>query len=228
MKKTVKSDGLVLLSEQMLDFVENKTIKHIVMEGLVDIQSMDVKDSYDMPEHRVILYTGTLRKIFGVLNLVEAFMQIHHKNVELWICGSGDSSQKICEAAEKDSRIKFWGLVDNQKSLEFQKRATILVNPRTSDGEYTKYSFPSKTIEYLLAGKSVVINKLPGIPEEYYDFVHTPEDESVMALRNCIISVLDTDKYKLQSKALAGRDFVMKNKNSKTQMERIMKMIQNY
>lgn len=228
MKKTAKSEGLVLLSESMLDFVDNKTIKHIVMEGLVDFQSMDVKDSYDVPEHRVILYTGTLRKIFGVLNLVEAFMQIPHKDIELWVCGSGDASDRISEAAESDTRIKFWGLVGSQKALEFQKQATILVNPRTSDGEYTKYSFPSKTMEYLLAGKSVIINKLPGIPEEYYQFVYTPEDESVRALRDCIIRVLDTDKDKLQSKALAGRDFIINNKNSKTQMERVIKMIRSY
>ena len=35
-------------------------------------------------------YTGTLRKIFGIMNLVEAFKMVKDRDVELWICGSGD------------------------------------------------------------------------------------------------------------------------------------------
>ena len=45
------------------------------------------------------------------------------------------------------------------------------MNPRSADAEYTKYSFPSKTIEYLATGVPVVMNRLPGIPEEYEYFV---------------------------------------------------------
>ena len=75
-----------------------------------------------------------------------------------------------------------------------QHKATILVNPRTSEGEFTKYSFPSKTMEYLLAGKSVVINRIPGIPEEYFNYVYTPKDESIEALAECLTNVLDINR----------------------------------
>ena len=80
------------------------------------------------------------------MNLVQAFENVKGNNIELWICGSGDSEAAIREAASRDSRIKFFGLVDSQTALKMQRQATILVNPRTSEGEYTKYSFPSKTI----------------------------------------------------------------------------------
>lgn len=69
---------------------------------------------------------------------------VKDRDVELWICGSGDSKEAINEATRIDSRIKFFGLVDSETALEMQHKATILVNPRTSEGEYTKYSFPSK------------------------------------------------------------------------------------
>ena len=75
-----------------------------------------------------------------------------------------------------------------------QHKATILVNPRTSEGEFTKYSFPSKTMEYLLAGRCVVVNRLPGIPEEYYQYVYTPQNESVEALAECLTNVLDINR----------------------------------
>ena len=224
MKLTSESDGLVLLTEFMMDFID-KPVRHIVMEGIVDVETMDVDVNEEMPDKKVILYTGTLRKIFGVMNLVEAFLSLESIDAELWICGSGDSEGSIKEAAEKDSRIKYFGMVDSQTALSMQRQATVLVNPRTSEGEYTKYSFPSKTMEYLLAGKCTIINRLPGIPEEYYDYVYTPDDESVESLAECISDVLSRDADILAARAKAGRDFVISQKNSVAQIKRIIEMI---
>ena len=225
MKMTSNSDGLVLLTEAMMDFID-KPVPYIVMEGIVDVESMDGES--ESPTKEVILYTGTLRKIFGVLNLVQAFQKIKDKDVELWICGSGDSENAIKEAANVDSRIKFYGLVDSQTALKMQRQATILVNPRTSEGEYTKYSFPSKTMEYLLSGKSVIINRLPGIPEEYYQYVYTPKDESVDAMAECISCVLADDMDSRNVKAQSGRNFIVSQKNSRIQTKRILEMITKY
>lgn len=226
-KKITESDGLVLLTEAMMDFV-NKPITHIIMEGIINLDTLNLNIDRLETSKEIILYTGTLSKIFGIMNLVEAFIQIPDKNIELWICGSGDSKQDIENVAKQDSRIKFFGLVDSMTALKFQRQATILVNPRTSDGEYTKYSFPSKTIEYLLCGKSVIINRLPGIPEEYYEFVHIPKDESVKALSECISNVLLLNKSLRNEIALKGKNFIMSRKNSKVQTDRILKMISNY
>lgn len=227
MEYTANSNGLVLLTEAMMDYV-SKPVKHIVMEGIVDVSTMDKEQVPIVADKEVILYTGTLRKIFGVMNLVKAFKMVLEKNVELWICGSGDSEEAIEEAARKDSRIKFFGLVDSKAALEMQHKATILVNPRTSEGEYTKYSFPSKTMEYLLAGRSVIINRLPGIPEEYYDFVFTPKNESVEAFAECIMNVLHMDNKSREERAAAGRSFIIEKKNSKVQMERVLNLIKTY
>ena len=226
MNKVSDSDGLVLLTEDMMDFVD-KPVRHIVMEGIVDVETMDVDTDDQMPEKKVVLYTGTLRKIFGVMNLVKAFQSLENTDAELWICGSGDSENDINEAAKQDSRIKYFGMVDSQTALSMQRQATVLVNPRTSEGEYTKYSFPSKTMEYLLAGKCTIINRLPGIPEEYYDYVYTPDDESVESLAECISDVLSRDADILAARAKAGRDFVISQKNSVAQTKRIMDMINN-
>jgi glycosyltransferase involved in cell wall biosynthesis len=227
MKKVSESNGLVLLTEAMMDFV-HKPVGHIVMEGIVDVGTMDVETNCESPDKKIILYTGTLRKIFGVMNLVNAFQLIEDADVELWICGSGDSKEEIEQAAKNDSRIKYFGLVDSQTALQMQRKATVLVNPRTSEGEYTKYSFPSKTMEYLMAGKCAVINRLPGIPEEYYDYVFTPEDESVEALAECLSQVLAIDEQTSMKRAEAGRNFIINQKNSKVQTKRILDMIDKY
>lgn len=227
MKEISKCNGLVLLTEAMMDFV-TKPISHIVMEGIVDEGTMLLSNSSNINDKEIILYTGTLRKIFGVLNLVEAFQHIEYPNAELWICGSGDSVSEIEAAARHDSRIKYWGLVDSATALQMQHQATILVNPRTSDGAYTKYSFPSKTMEYLLSGKSVIINRLPGIPSEYFKYVYTPNDESVEALSECIVRVLNIDPKEREMISSNGQQFIRTNKNSIVQTRRILEMISNY
>ena len=63
-------------------------------------------------------------------------------------------------------RIEFLGMLPRTDVLELQSKATILVNPRQPVGDFTKYSFPSKTIEYMASGTPLLMYKLPGIPEE--------------------------------------------------------------
>lgn len=228
MRMTSQADGLVLLTEAMMDFV-SAPLPHIVMEGIVDVETMSSgSDNVPISSNKAILYTGTLRRIFGVMNLVNAFTRIKDKDAELWICGSGDSEDAIKEAAKRDIRIKFYGLVDSRKALELQRAASILVNPRTSQGKYTKYSFPSKTMEYLLAGRSTLINRLPGIPEEYYNYVFTPVDESIAALSDTMAEVLQMPVQERESRAESGRRFIVEQKNSRVQVQRILRLIQSY
>ena len=228
MRKLSSVNGLVLLTDDMLDFISNKSIKRITMEGIVDVETMSQETVCEESRQEVILYTGTLLKMFGIMNLVRAFQKIENDSIQLWLCGAGDSVREIEEAAKVDKRIKFYGLVDSRTALHLQRQATILVNPRTSEGEYTKYSFPSKTIEYLLAGKTVIINRLKGIPKEYFEYVFTPEDESVDALANCIMNVIQLNYDVRLEKAMAGRNFVISNKNSQVQVSRILEMITSY
>lgn len=98
------------------------------------------------------------------MNLIDAFQQIKDPNYELRICGVGDSEDAIKAAAQKDERIHFWGKLPREQVLEWQSKATVLVNPRQNNEEFTKYSFPSKTMEYLSSGVPLVAYKLDGIP----------------------------------------------------------------
>jgi hypothetical protein len=53
-----QSNGLVLLTEAMKDFV-NKSIPYVVMEGIVDVESMDVTTANELhSDKEVILFVG--------------------------------------------------------------------------------------------------------------------------------------------------------------------------
>ena len=151
-------------------------------------------DFLEKENFKTILYSGTLAKRYGVLNLLDAFSLIKNKEYRLWICGDGDGSGEINERAKNDSRIINFGQIPREEVLKRQQRATVLVNPRTSEGEFTKYSFPSKIMEYLASGTPCIMHRLAGIPKEYFDYCFISENETPLGLYNTIMFVCGKSK----------------------------------
>ncbi len=142
-------------------------------------------------ERKKIVYTGSLNKQFGILNLIEAVRGMQEP-VELILCGSGDALHEV--EALADERIRYLGVLDHDAVRAVQLDADVLVNPRTSEGEYTKYSFPGKTLEYLGTGRPVVCYKLGGTPDEYDSHLIYAKEETVEALREAIRAALALDE----------------------------------
>jgi glycosyltransferase involved in cell wall biosynthesis len=132
------------------------------------------------------VYTGKLNACFGAKKLVDAFCMLPEPNYRLVLCGRGDCEEYIQEKAAADSRILYLGQVTADVAGEWTRRADVLVNPRPNEGEYTKYSFPSKNIEYLLSGNPVVAYMLSGMSEDYRRFMHIVADDRVESLRDAI------------------------------------------
>ena len=219
-----KCDSYILLTEQMKNFYD-KPIKYIVMEGLVDEKYYGESNIKKQNDKLVLLYTGSLNKFFGIENLIEAFNLINSKDVELWICGSGDFYDYVDLIAKNNSKVKFFGLVDINKARELQMQADILINPRGPEGEYTKYSFPSKTLEYLACGKVVIMNRLPGVPSEYYNYVIAPKENSIQSLADAIKSVINMSESERLCIGRKGKEFVISQKNSYSQVAKILDFI---
>ena len=218
-----KVDSFVLLTDTMADAL-NVTKPWVRVEGIFD-NSSDTKESRVSDEIKTILYTGTLAKRYGIKNLVDAFNLIDSINYRLLICGEGDYRNEIELNAQKDFRIRYLGQLPNDQILELQRKATVLVNPRTSEGNYTKYSFPSKTMEYLASGTPTILYKLDGIPEEYFPYCYIPNDESILSLKEIIIKVCEKPKEELEKFGNSAKIFVHENKNPKAQVSKIISML---
>lgn len=217
----------VYLTDAMNDFYHADPKDYIVMEGLIDEKKVNQQSGRQETTNskEIILYTGTLRRIFGVMSLINAFEKGNFKNAELWICGSGECAPEIEQKAKDNHDIKFYGLVSSEKALELQSKATILANPRGAEGRYTRYSFPSKTIEYLLAGKSVIMNRLPGIPEEYDKFIYYPDNESDEAWILKLNEIFALPASERNACNAAGKKYILTMKNAKVQCSRIVQLI---
>ena len=216
-------DSFVFLTDNMAKALQVENKPNVTIEGIFDplisFQTSRTK------QQKTILYTGTLAQRYGILYLLDAFSKISDKEYKLWICGDGDTNEIIKEAAKTDYRILFMGLKPHSEILELQQCATVLVNPRTSEGEFTKYSFPSKTMEYLASGTPTVLFKLEGIPSEYFNHCFVVEAETSEALKNKIIEVCEMDEKIRSDFGFKAKSFIFENKNPKIQCEKIIKML---
>ena len=215
------SDSFTLLTEEMKHPLKLGERPFTVVEGVCNAKPTE------KTEEKTILYTGTLHKQFGILTLLEAFSQIEEPDAKLWICGGGDSKQAVIDAAEKDNRITFFGYVAKDKVEELQGKASLLINPRANDGHYTKYSFPSKTMEYMTSGKPVVMYKLDGIPAEYDPYLCYIKGNSAEEMKETILSVLAKTQEERNALGLKAAEFVSQNKNSTVQAEKIINLLFN-
>lgn len=223
-KNIQKVDCFVFLSKPMNEIVNVYNKPWIVIEGIYNDKQNIAKQKKE--QEKVILYTGTLDRRYGILNLLEAFSIISEENYRLWICGEGEGKKNVEHFAKRDSRINYYGQIPPETVLELQKRATVLVNPRKNDSEYTKYSFPSKTMEYLASGTPTVMYKLDGVPEEYYQYFFTPEDNSDLALSKALRKVVELPDEQLFSFGEKAKEFVLQNKNPRVQVGKILTLIE--
>ncbi|MGX9984894.1 glycosyltransferase [Soonwooa purpurea] len=217
-----KVDCFVFISKYMKEYVDVKNKPWVVIEGIYNNKT---NIPYQKKENnKTILYTGTLDRRYGILDLLDAFSLIEGHDYRLWICGEGIGKTEVEAFAQKDSRITYFGQISNKEAQVLQKKATILVNPRKNDMEYTKFSFPSKTMEYLASGTPTIMHKLGGIPEEYYPYFFVPVDNSPSALANVILRVANLSELERKEFGEKAQNFVFENKNPKIQVEKIISM----
>ena len=216
-------DCFVLLTKHMADYM-NLQVPFCVMEGIATEQSDFSEPQYDN-DIKTVFYAGTLHKKFGVLNLVEAFELIEDQNYRLVLCGTGDSENEIKEAAKKDGRIEFYGQLPRAEVLKLQTKATVLVNPRQNNEEFTKYSFPSKNLEYLSSGIPFIAYKLDGIPDGYDDYILYVEDNDISSLSRKILEVCEKNSNDRKSIGEKAGKFVNEQKNKFVQTRKIIDLL---
>lgn len=218
-------DSFVLLTEQMKDRLNVGNRPYTVVEGVCRDFNTNQSNSLTVDNgKKIILYTGALNRKFGIDVLLKAFSLIKDESYELWLCGGGDYEKEIKEAADADKRIVFFGYVSKKEADEKQQIASVLVNPRQNTGEYTRYSFPSKTMEYLASGRPVVAYKLDGIPDEYDDWLNYVEDNTPDSLCRRLTEVCGDSTGVYIKKARGAVDFLTKHKSPSAQAKKIISL----
>lgn len=219
-----KVDSFVVLTDSMVDYLNIGNRKWIRIEGIYDDFNLSLPH-IQKEKNKTILYTGTLDAAYGIIHLLKAFSHLSNQNYRLWICGEGNAKREVIQYISNDNRVTYFGQLTRVRVLELQRRATVLVNPRLPSEEFTKYSFPSKIIEYLSSGTPSVMYKLKGIPFEYYSYFISPEDEACVSLANTLFKICELDHETLNEIGTRAQKFIIQNKNRDVQCKKILNML---
>lgn len=217
----------VFLTEAMNTRLNPCGKPYVILEGHSDIAMESRKPSLEKKQSpRVCLYAGGVCRDYGLPLLVEGFRSAHIPDAQLHIYGPGDYVEELERIAAEDPRIVYGGMLLSGEIVEKEQEATLLVNPRPTHEEFVKYSFPSKTMEYMASGTPVLTTVLPGMPGEYHPYVYLIREETAEGVKRMLEAVLEQTPEALFEKGQKARAFVLKQKNNVVQSKKILDMFQ--
>lgn len=220
-------DVFSVITRQMYDALGVHNRPFVVIDGMIDEAFLSDKMpgnslKFQEPSGFSFLYSGGLSESYGTDVLVNSFLNMKNRETQLWICGDGPYRTSLLDICNKEKRIKYFGTLPHNECIELQKRASCLINPR-EDSEITKYSFPSKTMEYLASGKPVIAKRLEGMSVEYSSLFF--EFSSQHNLSETMDQVSSMDKEKLKRMGIASMRYVAEYKNNVYQTKQLLDMM---
>ena len=223
-EKMTQYDMYILLTDAMSDVVNPNKKPYVVVEGMTDSAMADTPNNIESKNSpKVVLYAGALFEKYGVRNLVEGFLEADLTDCELWLFGNGEMEGWL-NSLNHDN-VKYLGVAPNSEVVAHEIAAALLVNPRPSTEEFTKYSFPSKNMEYMMSGTPVLTCRLPGMPDEYLDYVYIARDESAHGFAKALADIMSKDARELHEMGQRAKRFVSAEKSNIRQAEKIAEFI---
>ena len=218
-----KCSHYVFLTEPMNARLNPTGKPYVIIEGICNENTENEK--LDHNNHSI--YAGYLDEKYGIKALIEAFILANVDGQELHIYGAGPYAEEAKRIANESDSIVYHGSVLNEIVVAEEKKARLLINPRPSNEEFTKYSFPSKNMEYMASGTPVLTTKLLGMTKDYYEYVYCFEDETVEGMSETLKTILEKDDEQLLEKGKKAQHFVMMQKNNLIQARKILALVNN-
>ena len=215
-----KFDGYIFFSEKMKEIVRTKGKPWITVEGIAGYAFTEPKAG----RKNIVMYAGGLAPDNNVPLLIEACSQAEGLD-GAWICGRGKDAEKVRQLAEENPKVKYFGTVSHGEAVRMETEAKVLVNLRSPDNALTRYSFPSKILEYIASGTAVLSTRLEGIPEEYFDYITGLDEISVPAAAEAISRIFAMDDAAYTEACRKAQRFVKENKAPGVQAARIIRFL---
>lgn len=212
-------DGAVVVSPQIINRL-NLDTDYTVVECVVESSDEPFKPIDE--KRKSIVYAGSLTSKYGVLDLIHAFINSQLLDYTLDIFGDGEDRKIVEDYSKKYNNIFYHGFVSHDKIDEILTNANILINPRKSGQEFTNYSFPIKTADYLKAGRPVLGYRLEAFPPEYDEHIIYIDDFIDMSAAIKFICAKPVSELNAIGKS--NYEFIKYAKNSLTQTYKIIKL----
>jgi len=192
------ADHVITISEPIRDLFVSRGLRRsnsTVMMNVADDTRFEAQPGSPSalpdggaPGRLVMMYHGTLTRIYGLEIAIEAFARAAPEMpcADLWIVGFGPEEgalARLIEARGLSSRIRMIGAVPPAEIPVWLRRCDIGVLPMRSD-VFLDYAFPNKLSEFIVTNTPVLISRLPGVRHTFSEQAlayFTPNDPADLA-----------------------------------------------
>ncbi len=135
--------------------------------GFTSAAAPTIAQDESTPRKFVMMYHGTLTRIYGLDIAIEAFALVHRDipDAELWILGTGPETESLNELIRLhglDSKVRLIGQVSSSAIPGWLSQCEVGILPIRRD-IFLDFAFPNKLPEYIIMGKAVVVSRLKAI-----------------------------------------------------------------
>lgn len=226
-KQLQQADRLIIISNDWVKKlsswnVENEKIHYIPNWGDIEnIQYLEKKpisflheNSLDIDKFRII-YTGTLALKHNPKIIIE--IAIKNKDIDILVIGVGSGFHKLKNMKNIPINIKLLPLQPFKKMSNILNSADVLLGILNEDA--SKFSVPSKILNYLCAGKPIILSAPKDnlaatiIRESKSGKIFEPHDlDGINDFLKILINNTDVKKrYSLNARDYANKNFKIEN-----------------
>ena len=223
-KQLQKANKLIIISndweQKLLSWnINNEKIKYIPNWGdIKNIEYLEKKPSSFLEENFLdkdkfrIIYTGTLALKHNPQIIID--IADKNKNIEVVVIGTGTGFQKLEKMRHIPSNIKLLPLQPFEKMNHILNSADALL--AILNEEASKFSVPSKILNYLCAGKPIILSA----PKDNLSTKIINESKSGKSFEpndldgiNNFLRILLNDKDLKKKYSLNAREYALRNFN---------------
>lgn len=181
-----------------------------------------------------IVYLGKLIKRGGLEILLKLPDYISDRNVRFIYGGKAypDADRKLRELAQRDKRVDYRGFVEETEVESIFRGATIFLNPRDPDAVVNDMVFPSKIMQYLQHGKTVVSTLTKGLEPVYRDILLIADSPIAEDFASAVKAAIAESPEDRECRARRIHDFLIGSRTWAKQAARFVEfsetVIRNY
>jgi glycosyltransferase involved in cell wall biosynthesis len=211
------ADRVITINQPVEDLLVSRGLpraKSTIMMNAADEARLAPRGDTPAPDPTkfVMIYHGTLTRLYGLDLAIEAFALAHSEmpNARLWIVGDGPESPRLAELSRArgvDSRVRLTGPVPSSDIPAWLAQSDAGVLPIRRDA-MLDYAFPNKLPEYIISHKPVIVSRLKAIRHQFSEEAVAyaePNDPADLAVQ--MIRVYRDEELRKRLAANAAREY---------------------
>ncbi len=195
--------------------------------------SQKVKESYGIPNEKIIFFHGDITHLDGLDILIEAtelLVKTLKEPFKVMIVGHGLKNyinflRQIIIKKKLDKYFIFTGRKQYEEIPDYLASADVCVDPCSVN--LTTYSnVPNKIVEYIITNKPIIATDVPGLRVMFSDAIYCVPPKSPQALSEAIFQILTDEvlREKLINKTKEVSEYYHSNKII-AQEEKLMELL---